>query len=170
VEKLPCPTRFYYFLEEFSCIWDERGLKLAEANPKDWKVIIIPDGDKTIGKLFEDGNLTTIVETKKHSIDEYSINEAIKSITARLVEKHDERKHNFKIGDIVELVEKDVNYAPIPVGTRGEVVSYSPSSLWDVGVDFKMPYGCYTHDLDMRIKTPTGRWYNADKLKLVHRP
>lgn len=158
----------------------ENGITYTSLEPKyfdliksatpDWKVIIIPDGDKTIGKLFENGKLTTKVETKKHPKDEYSINEAIKSITTRLVEEHDERKHKFEIGDIVELVDKDTGLSPIPVGARGEVVAYSPRSMWDIGVDFKMNYGYYTHDLDGEIKTRTGRWYKDYHFKLVSRP
>jgi ribosomal protein S17 len=141
--------------------------KIENKSTPDWKVIIIPDGDKTIGKLFEHGKLTTTVETKKHPKDEYSIKEAIKSITARLVEEREKAEAKFKVGDIVEIVECD--NSTIPVGVRGEVVFVHSNGV-DIGVDFKMKYHPWTHTLWGKIKTVTGRWYDIDKLKLVHRP
>lgn len=134
----------------------------------DWKVIIIPNGNKTIGKLFEDGKLTTTVETKKHPRDEYSIKEAIKSITARLVEEREKAEAKFKVGDIVEVVECDDSI--IPVGARGEVIYVMSEVGCDIGVDFKMNYGGWTHTLYRRLKDNTGRWFDHGKLKLVHRP
>ena len=136
-------------------------------NP-DWKILIIPDGDKTIGKLFENGKVTKTVETKKHPKDEYDINEAIKSITARLVEEREKAEAKFKVGDIVELVERDSS--DIPVGVRGEIVEIEGlDGDLPYFVDFKMMYPG-THYGNEVIKTPTGRWFNSDKLKLVHRP
>lgn len=158
------PERVGYYLKELDYCYDERGLELVR---EDWQVLIVPDGDKTIGKLFEDGKLTTTVETKKHPRDEYSIKEAIKSITARLVEEREKAESKFRVGDIVEIVECD--NSNIPVGVRGEVVFVNSNGI-DIGVDFKMQYDPWTHNLWGNIKTTTGRWYDADKLKLVHRP
>lgn len=56
-------------------------LKLANEN---WKVVIIPQGDKTLGRLYEDGKVTKSVETTKHPDDEYSIEAACDVIMERL--------------------------------------------------------------------------------------
>jgi hypothetical protein len=58
-------------------------LKLAN---KDWKVVIVPEGDKTLGRLYEDGKVTKSVETTKHPDDEYSIEAACDVIMERLFE------------------------------------------------------------------------------------
>ena len=63
-----------------SYFWDERYLELVQ----DWKVVIIPDGDTTIGKLYEGDKVVKEVTTRKSPSDEYSKEEAIKVITERL--------------------------------------------------------------------------------------
>lgn len=136
----------------------------------DWKVLIIPDGDKTIGKLFENGKVTKRVETKKHPKDEYSINEAIKSITARLVEEAEETKEpeaKFKVGDIVEVIRS--TGSGVPVGTRGEVVKVTRAFSTNVLVDFKVQYP-HTHTIGGFLKEPTGWIFLESSIKLVHRP
>lgn len=50
----------------------------------DWKVVIIPEGDKTLGRLYENGKVVKSVETKKHPDDEYSVETATKVIMERL--------------------------------------------------------------------------------------
>lgn len=51
-----------------------------------WKVVIVPDGDKTVGKLIVDGKVVKEVTTKKHPDDKYDISYAIEVVTERLTE------------------------------------------------------------------------------------
>lgn len=63
----------------------EDQLELISSTDKpDWKVLIIPDGDKTLGRLYENGKVVKSVETKKHPDDEYSAEIATKTIMERL--------------------------------------------------------------------------------------
>lgn len=50
----------------------------------EWKVLIMPDGDKTTGRLYENGKVVKSVETKKHPDDVYSIDKACEVIMERL--------------------------------------------------------------------------------------
>jgi hypothetical protein len=69
---------------------------------KDWKVVIIPDGDKTTGKLYENGKVVKEVSTVKSPKDEYSMDEAIKVITERLTAgKKEEPKPKLYNGKVV---------------------------------------------------------------------
>ena len=69
------------------CAWcGDEDLEFVKRAKADWKVVIIPDGDKTIGKLIEDGKTVKKVTTKKHPDDKYDMNYAIKVVTERLVE------------------------------------------------------------------------------------
>lgn len=52
-----------------------------------WKVLIIPNGDKTTGKLYKNGKVVKSVETTKHPDDKYSIEEACKVIIDRMFEE-----------------------------------------------------------------------------------
>lgn len=60
----------------------DRHLKLEE----NWKVLIMPEGDKTTGRLYKNGEVVKSVETKKHPDDEYSIDKACEVIMERLFE------------------------------------------------------------------------------------
>lgn len=72
---------------------------------KDWKVVIIPDGDKTLGRLYENGKVVKSVETKKHPDDEYSVETATKVIMERLFPEKEEVKPRF-----LEKFEKGKTY------------------------------------------------------------
>lgn len=64
--------------------WWVNPNQLKLANTPDWKVLIMPEGDKTTGRLYENGKVVKSVETKKHPDDEYSIDKACEVIMERL--------------------------------------------------------------------------------------
>lgn len=51
------------------CAWIRVDGVVAEKSSDNWKVVIIPDGDKTIGKLIENGKTVKEVTTRKHPDD-----------------------------------------------------------------------------------------------------
>ena len=77
-------------------------IKLVEEN---WKVLIMPDGDKTTGRLYENGKVVKSVETKKHPDDEYSIDKACEVIMERLFPKTPTivKQDKYEIGDKVKV-------------------------------------------------------------------
>lgn len=81
----------------------ESKLKLVDA-PK-WKVLIMPEGDTTTGRLYEDGKVVKSVSTRKHPDDEYSIDKACEVIMDRLFPKII-KQDKYEIGDKVKIVDK----------------------------------------------------------------
>lgn len=81
----------------------ESKLKLVDA-PK-WKVLIMPEGDTTTGRLYEDGKVVKSVSTKKHPDDEYSIDKACEVIMDRLFPKII-KQDKYEVGDKVKIVDK----------------------------------------------------------------
>lgn len=75
-----------------------KSLKLAN---QDWKVVIIPEGDKTIGRLYENNKVVKSVETTKHPDDTYSIEEACNVIQERLFEPIEPPKPTYYNGKVV---------------------------------------------------------------------
>lgn len=71
-------------------------LDLVEAY-QDWKVVIVPRGNKTIAKLYKNNAVVKTVECKKHPDDEYSMDEAIKVVTERLREPEKPKYYNGKV-------------------------------------------------------------------------
>ena len=69
-----------------------------------WKVVIVPDGDKTVGELIVDGKVVKEVTTKKHPDDEYDMNYAIKVVTERLAEP---KYYNGKIVCVSDGLARD---------------------------------------------------------------
>lgn len=142
------------------CWWlDFTSVKLI--NP-DWKIIIIPEGNKTNARLYENGKVVKSVITRKHPDDEYSVKEACKSCMNMLFgeEKEEPSYNGFKIGDIVEYTGGN-----LPTGVRGEVVCFD--TIYKViGVDFKIEYpGLNT--LEAHLPEKTGYWcvpWNIEKV------
>lgn len=89
-------NKYGYDVKENTFTWDERGLELVTERPT-WKVAIIPDGDKTIGRLYDGHNLVKEVSTVKSPHDEYSMEEAIKVICERLTEKPEKKEEPPKL-------------------------------------------------------------------------
>lgn len=117
---------------------------ISPADKPEWKVLIIPDGDKTLGRLYENGKVVKSVETKKHPDDEYSVEIATKTIMERLFPQKEEEvappEPPFKVGDLVRL---KANYIGVPAGAIG-VICKLHSNGHEYGVDFKFPYrGCH---------------------------
>ena len=88
--------RIAYHLYGLGYNWDERCLELV-TEKHNWKVAIIPDGDKTIGRLYDGHNLVKEVSTIKSPQDEYSIEEAINVICERLTEKPEKKEEPPKL-------------------------------------------------------------------------
>lgn len=72
-----------YYLKEVMYKWDERGLELVKSVPN-WKVVIVPDGDTTVAKFYENDKIVKEVTTKKSIDDEYDWKEAVKVVCDRL--------------------------------------------------------------------------------------
>lgn len=64
---------------------------------QDWKVLIVPRGNKTIAKLYKNNVIVKTVECNKHPDDEYSMDEAIKVVTERLREPEKPQYYNGKV-------------------------------------------------------------------------
>ena len=64
---------------------------------QDWKVLIVPRGDKTVAKLYKSNAVVKTVECNKHPDDEYSMDEAIKVVTERLREPEKPNYYNGKV-------------------------------------------------------------------------
>ena len=91
--------RVAYRLNGMYFSWDERGLELVQSHP-DWKVVIIPDGDTTVAKYYENGKIIKEVTTKKSPDDEYDWKEAVKVLCDRLctdVEHEPEKFYNGRV-------------------------------------------------------------------------
>lgn len=113
--------RFGYHTKGSYWTWDERALELVYETPN-WKVVIIPEGDKTIGKLYNGVNLVKEVSTLKSPKDEYSMEEAIKVICERLTMKPEEKEEPPKLynGKVV-CVNADDN---LDCYTRGKIYQF----------------------------------------------
>ena len=91
--------RVAYRLNGMYFSWDERGLELVQSHP-DWKVVIIPDGDTTVAKFYENDKIVKEVTTKKSPDDEYDWKEAVKVLCDRLcadVEHEPEKLYNGRV-------------------------------------------------------------------------
>lgn len=91
--------RVAYRLNGMYFSWDERGLELAQSC-HDWKVVIIPDGDTTVAKFYENDKIVKEVTTKKSPDDEYDWKEAVKVLCDRLctdVEHEPEKFYNGRV-------------------------------------------------------------------------
>ena len=87
------------------CAWlSEEDLEF-EAKTPNWKVVIIPEGDKTIGRLYENNKVVKSVETTRHPEDEYSIEEACKVVMGRMFGADvKEVKRPAKVGEYIKIV------------------------------------------------------------------
>ena len=91
--------RVAYRLNGMYFSWDERGLELVQSC-HDWKVVIIPDGDTTVAKFYENDKIVKEVTTKKSPGDEYDWKEAVKVVCDRLctdVEHEPEKLYNGRV-------------------------------------------------------------------------
>lgn len=76
--------------------WDERGLELVFEIPN-WKVVITPYGNRTIGRMYEGDKLVKEVYTVKSPEDEYSMEEAVKVICERLTKEPEKKEELPKL-------------------------------------------------------------------------
>jgi hypothetical protein len=142
---------------------------------KDWKVVIIPEGDKTLGRLYENGKVIKSVETTKHPDDKYSVEEATKVIMERLFPEKEEvkpvepKEPPFRVGDVIEMLE---DYYSVPKGARGLVVGIDFDT--DLVIDFKMKYAdthrCRSYFSkigEAQLSEPTGLYVRPNRVKKV---
>lgn len=135
--------------------WDERGLELVTERPT-WKVAIIPDGDKTIGRLYDGHNLVKEVSTIKSPHDEYSVEEAIKVICERLTEKPEKKEEPPKL----------YNGKVVCVDTRGWDKYYKVGKIYNIvdgairddngDIMFRSGYRC--RDFDEYVAHSSAKW------------
>lgn len=102
-----------------NCYWVLPEYFELVPNDTNWKVVIIPDGDTTIGKLYEGDKVVKEVTTRKSPSDKYSKEDAIKVIVERLtaptyyngkvvcVDAHSEL---FTTGKIYNIVDGKIFY------------------------------------------------------------
>lgn len=66
------------------------GLSDNRATPeklkKGWEIVISPDGDDTIAKLYKDGSLAQVDVVSRYYKDEYNMEEAVKEVVKKLFE------------------------------------------------------------------------------------
>jgi hypothetical protein len=165
-----CGVEFDKFMDGHECLgkgknghcWNVDTNKLKPLS-NDWKIVIIPEGDKTLGRLYENGKVVKSVSTTKHPDDEYSVETATRVIMERLFPKKEEvapPEPPFKVGDVIELTDK---YLDIPKGTRGVIVEVRD---YNYSVDFKVPYS-HTHTCGC-LKTKTGLFLTSTDMKKVN--
>lgn len=85
----------FYVGREYSGI-HSHDVELVEPY-QDWKVVIVPRGNKTVAKLYKNNAVVKTVECNKHPDDEYSMDEAIKVVTERLLEPEKPKYYNGKV-------------------------------------------------------------------------
>ena len=116
----------------------------VESKPASWKVIIEGNGDVTTAKYIEGKNLVKTETVKRYYTDEYSVFKAIEALNNKLFGEKTEsvkvEEPKFKPGDLVEVIENDVN---VPTGLRGHLVKNTYGTSWLV--DFHVQYQ-FTHD------------------------
>lgn len=140
IKKYCCSDRVGYVMNDIPYIWDERGLELVIERPT-WKVAIIPDGNKTIGRLYDGHNLVKEVSTIKSPHDEYSMEEAIKVICERLTEKPEKKEEPPKLynAKVICIKNDPGNVGHYTVGKIYEVVDGKfVSDKGDVLPSFRM--------------------------------
>lgn len=71
-----------YHIKEYSCEWTDEMFD----DSLNWKVVITPKGNETLGRLYENGKVVKSVTTKKHPDDEYSTKVACGEVMKRLFE------------------------------------------------------------------------------------
>lgn len=88
--------------------WFVESYALKLVDTPTWKVLIMSDGDKTTGRLYENGKVVKSVETKKHPDDEYSIEAACEVIMERMFPKTPTivKQDKYEVGDKVKIVDK----------------------------------------------------------------
>ena len=80
------------------CVFEVRAKDSELVEPyQDWKVVIVPRGNKTVAKIYKNNANVKTVECKKHPDDEYSMYEAIKVVTERLREPEKPKYYNGKV-------------------------------------------------------------------------
>lgn len=91
-----------------------------------WKVVIYPEGNTTIAKLYENGVVKKEVSTKKHPKDKYDINEAIKSVCQKLTEPS---YYNGKVVCVASNLTTDLTVGKIYELVDGNCISDSGAKL-----------------------------------------
>lgn len=59
---------------------------VPEKLKKGWEIVISPDGDDTIAKLYKDGSLAQVDVVSRYYKDEYNMEEAVKEVVKKLFE------------------------------------------------------------------------------------
>jgi hypothetical protein len=62
---------------------DEIAL-VAETRTQNWKIVIVPDGDKTTALYYENGKIAKKAEVKRYFKDEYSADAAVRALLEKL--------------------------------------------------------------------------------------
>lgn len=129
-----------------------------------WKIVIIPQGDKTSARLYENNvlvNSVTVENDYKDTYDKFvAADESIKKLFGKQKEPEPE-KMPFNVGDIVEVTDK---YMHCPAGLRGVCVVCNDHEAL---IDFKIPYA-FTHcGAGDRLYAPTGYYIDTKCLKKV---
>ena len=66
-------------------IYKESEIALVKETPvHNWKVLILPDGDKTTALYYENGKVVKTEEVKRYFKDEYSVMNAVEAVTNKL--------------------------------------------------------------------------------------
>ena len=124
--------RVAYRLNGVYFSWDERGLELAQSC-HDWKVVIIPDGDTTVAKFYENDKIVKEVTTKKSPDDEYDWKEAVKVLCDRLCTNAEHEPEKFYNGRVFCVDSGD----RIGMYTTGKIYEFKDGQLiCDYGTPF----------------------------------
>lgn len=97
----------------------------------DWRVVIYPEGNTTIAKLYKKGVVKKEVSTKKHPDDKYDINEAVKSVCQKLTEPS---YYNGKVVCVASNLTTDLTVGKIYKLVDGNCISDSGAKLLRVPV------------------------------------
>ena len=125
----------------------------------DWKLVIIPEGNKTKAMYYKDGKFVEKVTCRKHPDDEYSEKVACETLINRLFGEEEKKatEPKFKVGDFVEVTNGDLK------GLRGFVVEVDDIIL----VDFKIEYPWGHRGLRFSLPKDTGKYFATWELKKV---
>ena len=143
-----------------NCYWLRASeLDLKERLKPDWKIVIIPDGDKTIAKLYRNGKVEKGATVQRYHKDEYDVftaaDEAVKKLFGKQEKPEPEKPKRFT-GRAVCCE------ALIPGFTVGKIYSFKDGfCVDDKGVkrpDFNFPHA----DLDKAFET----WMENNFIKI----
>lgn len=129
------------------------GLSDNRATPeklkKGWEIVISPDGDDTIAKLYKDGSLAQVDVVSRYYKDEYNMEEAVKEVVKKLFEPRRFTGKAMFVGNNTD----DNGF------TRGKIYRFTDGQCID-DKNHVRPYDCAT--------TLNGNdWYSGVFIKVV---